>query len=133
MPRATSPARERPDLEADLLARIAEAGLPTPIREYPFLPRRRYRADCAWPDARVLCEVEGGIWAGGRHVRGAGYSEDCRKYSLAAIEGWVVVRVTGDMIKDGTAIDLLRRALMATKTPREWLDGILNGEEPACG
>jgi hypothetical protein len=35
---------------------------------------------------------------------------DCEKYSWASILGWVVVRATSTMIRDGLAIDLLEAA-----------------------
>jgi very-short-patch-repair endonuclease len=85
--------------------------LPQPVYEFRFMPPRRFRFDFAWPDNKVAVEVEGGIWNGGRHVRGNGYENDCKKYSEAAILGWKVIRATGKMIKDGTAIELLKRAL----------------------
>ena len=56
-------------------------------------------------------EVEGGVHSNGRHVRGKGFTEDCRKYSEAALLGWKVVRVTGEMVKNGEALALVERAL----------------------
>lgn len=127
------PARERPDLEAALLAQIAAAGLPAPVREAHFALPRQWRFDFAWPDQRIALEIEGGIYRGGRHSSVTGLKSDMEKYNEAALRGWTVYRVHGDMVRDGRALDLLRQALAATKTPREWLDGILNGEEPARG
>jgi very-short-patch-repair endonuclease len=82
-----------------------------PVREYRFMPPRRFRFDFAFPDSKVALELEGGTWIGGRHNRGQGYENDCEKYSEAAIRGWKVIRATGRMVKDGTAIELLKRAL----------------------
>ena len=36
-------------------------------REYRFRHERRWRADFAQMEARVLIEIEGGIWVNGRH------------------------------------------------------------------
>lgn len=69
----------------------------------------------AWIGLMVALEVEGGTWIRGRHVRPQGYSLDCIKYSEAAILGWIVIRVTSDMIKSGKAIDLLERAIKAVQ------------------
>lgn len=77
------------------------------------MPPRRWRFDLAWPGVKVACEIEGGIWANGRHTRGSGFEGDCIKYSEAAILGWRVIRVTGGMIEDGRALALIRRALAA--------------------
>jgi hypothetical protein len=90
---------------------IRTAGLPAPIREHRFAPPRRWRFDFAWPGHRVALEVEGGVWTGGRHVRGRGYERDCEKYSEAALRGWRVLRVTPAMLSDGRALAMLRRAL----------------------
>jgi len=100
-------------LEWALWERLAQAGLPRPALEYPFAQAegRRYRFDGAYLAQRLGVEVEGAIWAQGRHTRGSGYSEDCRKYSLAAALGWRVIRVTDDMILDGSAVELIQRAL----------------------
>ena len=44
------------------------AGGPERQREYRFAPPRRWREDFAWPQARLLIEIEGGLrkrgWAG---------------------------------------------------------------------
>jgi very-short-patch-repair endonuclease len=99
------------DLEEAMAFYIKAKKLPTPEREFSFLEGRRYRMDFAWPELRVALEVEGGSWVNGAHGRGKHFESDCRKYSLAAIEGWVVVRATTDMVKSGEALDLLERAL----------------------
>lgn len=52
---------------------------------------------------------------GGRHNVGAGMQNDCEKYSQAAILGWLVVRATGPMIRDGLAIELLEAAFAARR------------------
>ena len=86
-------------------------GLPEPVTEYRFCPDRRWRFDYAWVERSVALEYEGGSWTGGRHTSGRGYSNDCEKYSVAAIMGWRVVRVTSDMVKSGLALTLVERAL----------------------
>jgi len=94
----------------DSLAVVIQAvGLPPPVREHRFAPPRRWRFDYAWPGHRLALEVEGGVWTGGRHVRGRGYERDCEKYNEAALRGWCVLRVTSDMLRDGRALQLLER------------------------
>lgn len=97
--------------ESELEIQIRALRLPSPEREFLFMRPRRFRFDFAWPEHKVALEAEGGTWIAGRHTRGSGYESDCIKYSEAAIRGWKVIRATGKMIKDGTAIDLLQRAL----------------------
>ncbi len=79
--------------------------------EYRFLRERRFRFDFAIPSLRIGIEVEGGIFIRGRHNRPKGYENDCRKYSLAAIEGWTVLRFTPPMIVRGEAIALAMDAI----------------------
>ena len=101
-----------PDLADLLAAQVRLAGLPAPSREHRFCARR-WRVDLFW-DAkpRAVClEVDGGTWSGGRHVRGKGYEQDCVKLCEAALMGFLVLRVTGDMVRDGRALALVRRAL----------------------
>ena len=104
-------------LEADLAAQLRLMGLddrwpwPEPEREYRFAPGRRYRADFAWPEQRVLVECEGGGWTGGRHTRGTGFEADLAKYALAQRLGYNVVRVSQRMISSGEALATIEAAL----------------------
>lgn len=95
----------------DIEIQIRAAKLPAPEREFKFHPERRWRFDLAWPEKMVAFEREGGTWQASRHTSGKGFRNDCIKYSEAAIKGWKVIRVTVDMIADGTALNLLERAL----------------------
>jgi very-short-patch-repair endonuclease len=98
-------------LEQRLAHAIQAAGLPTPEREHRFHETRQWRMDFAWPEAQVALEVEGGIWVRGRHARPKGFAEDCCKLNEAALAGWTVLRVTGEHIASGQAVEWLRRAL----------------------
>lgn len=85
--------------------------LKTPTREFRFHPERRWRFDFAFPDDKLAVEVEGGIWANGRHNRGSGFEGDCAKYNEAMLAGWRVIRVTSNMVKDLRALNYIKRAL----------------------
>ena len=98
-------------LEDTMLFQIRVARLPVPEMEYRFHPKRKWRFDFCWPDFRVALEVEGGTYSGGRHTRPIGFEKDCEKYNEAAILGWRVLRVTGDMVGDGRALAYIERAL----------------------
>lgn len=97
-------------LEEQMLFQMRAVKIPEPQREFVFAPPRRWRFDFCWPERMLAAEVEGGTWAAGRHTRGAGFEGDCEKYSEATIRGWAVLRLTGGMVKDGRAINLIERA-----------------------
>lgn len=103
---------QRRALENTMYDQMAAGCFPEPVREFPFARSigRKWKADFAWKDRMILLEVEGGTYSKGRHVRPLGYRNDCEKYSVAAALGWKVIRVTTDMIADGTAIRLLEFA-----------------------
>lgn len=88
-------------------------GLPRPVAEHRFHPKRKWRFDWAWPLELVAVEVEGGAWTGGRHTRGSGFEKDLEKYAEAVILGWRVLRVTPKQVRDGAARTLVERLLMS--------------------
>lgn len=113
---AKSPAQTLRQLKAD--ARVADfkgwcraKGLPEPTAEYCFAPPRRWRFDWCWPDAKIVLEVEGGIWTGGRHTRGAGFLRDLEKYNQATLMGWRVLRTTPQTLKSRETLSLLTALL----------------------
>lgn len=69
-------------------------------------------------DHIVLVEVQGGLFSGGRHVRGAGAEADCEKFAHAAACGWRVLPVSPRMVKDGTALALVQAALGVGPIPK---------------
>ena len=83
--------------------------VPDPVREYKFHPKRRWRLDFAWPDDLIAVEIEGGVWTGGRHTTGVGFTLDCEKYAEAICRGWTILRVTSGQVSNGQAIDWLTR------------------------
>lgn len=101
----------RESLIANLLLQIRAAGLPEPEREVVFAPPRRWRFDGAWKLHWVAFEVQGGTYAQGRHTRGRGYAEDCRKHNTAIQLGWAVFLFPRDLIESGEAIVTLERQL----------------------
>lgn len=73
-------------------------GGPKLVPEYKFHPSRRWRADFAHVEAKVLIEIEGAVWAKGRHTRGGGFIADAEKYNTATLNGWRVFRLADRMI-----------------------------------
>ena len=116
--KAPKPAKPVDVRQLALLLLIQEAGLPAPESEYQFARAqlgRQWRLDWCWRDQRICLEVEGGtrITGGGGHQRvgrGGRYLSDMEKYNTLACWGWILVRVTYDMIADGRAMRWLLEA-----------------------
>ena len=85
--------------------------LPMPIDEYQFHSNRKWALDDAWPVHKIAIEYHGGIWTGGRHVRGGGFENDREKVNEAIIEGWRVLEVTASHINKLQALCWLMRLL----------------------
>ena len=100
-------------LEELLAWQIRVAGLPEPVREYMYGKpvKRKWRADFAYPERKIIIECEGGTYSRGRHVRPLGYERDCEKYNWASILGYKVLRFTSNMIKSGEALNVIEFAL----------------------
>lgn len=79
--------------------------------EYKFLDDRKFRFDFAIPDLLIAIEIEGGIWTGGRHTRGAGYRKDMEKYNLATVEGWRILRFTPQDICMNESLSLVKKLI----------------------
>lgn len=94
-----------------VLAYFKERGLPEPVMEYKFLPDRKYRADFAWPDFRLLLEVEGGVFNSKAHGSVTGILRDMEKYTLAAVHGYRVLRVLPNDLCRNTTVALIKGAL----------------------
>lgn len=73
-------------------------------QEYKFHAERNWRADFWITGSKILVEVEGGIWSGGRHTRGKGFIADMEKYNAAAVMGFKVLRFDTQQVKSGLAI-----------------------------
>ena len=100
-------------LEETLLWQIKAAGLPMPEREYRAIKGRMFRFDFAWtePNHRLLIEVNGGTYTKGAHSTGQGIARDYEKANLAVLQGWRVLSFDGKAVKDGTAVEVISKAL----------------------
>jgi len=98
---------------ADLLAFHLKAAKIPFVRELRFCPERRWRLDFLIAD-KIACEVDGGVWTGGRHTRGRGFTSDCEKLNQATLMGYQVLRFTSNHVHSGYALQTIEAALNAT-------------------
>jgi len=109
--------------ERELAWQILAHKLPEPHEQYRWATElttetgrpRQFRADFAWPQFRLLCEVQGGVWrrGGGAHSHPTNIERDIEKQQCAVLLNWHVFPVTTDDVKGGKAIGLVMRALAA--------------------
>ena len=78
-------------------------------QEFEFHQARKWRADFHLVGKKILVEVEGAIWSGGRHTRGKGYLGDLEKYNAATMMGYQVIRFSTDQVKSGHAIQQIEK------------------------
>lgn len=110
---------EKTDYIAKLAFQIRAVGLPEPIREYRFYPKRGWRADFAFPNQKLLVEYEGGIFVRAqRNGQDYGWHQsvgrmlgDMEKYNMAALMGFRVLRYTAKQVKSGEAVKQIEAAL----------------------
>lgn len=69
------------------------------VAEHMGIPGRRFRFDWCVPDLNLALEYEG-LGFKSRHTNPVGYTNDCRKYNLAALNGWTVLRYTSINYKE---------------------------------
>ena len=78
-------------------------------QEFKFHHKRNWKADFHIIGKKILVEVEGGIWSGGRHTRGKGYIGDMEKYNSATMMGYQVIRFSTEQVKSGLAIQQIEK------------------------
>lgn len=96
-------------LEKQFLNQCIAIGLPEPEQQIQFIPGRRYKADFLFNDAMLVVEVDGGAYIRGRHNRAAGRSADCERDILAILNGYTVIRLTTNMVKNGDGIKYTKK------------------------
>lgn len=96
---------------AVVMAWFSEMRIAKPEIEYCWCFGRKFRADFAWPENKLMLEVEGGIWNAGKHGRGSGVKKDMEKATVAARNGWRMIRVTPDELCMAETAEAIRDAL----------------------
>ena len=88
-----------------------EHALPPPMTEYVFHPDRKWRFDFAWPLEKVALEVDGGIWIGGGHNRGAQLKKTWEKENEANLRGWCILKCEPKNLCTTAVVSLIHSAL----------------------
>jgi hypothetical protein len=99
------------ELEEWFVAFIDRHSLPQPCRNADIAIRGRFfRADCLWPEQRVIVELDGRAVHGTREA----FEKDRERDRILLAEGWRVTRVTWRQLHDdeGRVAADLRRLLM---------------------
>jgi very-short-patch-repair endonuclease len=79
--------------------------------EYKFCPTRKWRADFAVPAHKILIEIDGGAYVGGRHTSGFGFEKDLEKMNMAQFLRYRVFRFLPKHVLRGEAKAYLRDVL----------------------
>lgn len=98
--------RTESKLERRLDQQIEEAGIPEPRKNWFFVTGRNYELDRAWPALKIAVEVQGMA----HRIKGK-FKADIEKRALAMLGGWRVLEVDGASIRDGRAIEWLKKLL----------------------
>lgn len=78
--------------------------------------KRRWRADIAWPAARVAVEIDGGLWIYGRHNRGSGALADMEKDNAYATRGWLVFHTPWEWLEQSDKVKQLTAQVVQAVT-----------------
>lgn len=85
---------------------------PAPVeKEYVFLSTRRYRADWAIPDLKIIVEYDGVM----HHARKSGSERDADKSNLAQLAGWLFIRVNAGTLRSGAGYTSVAAAINLRK------------------
>ena len=96
----------------DLFCQICKATLDIEVvKEFKFHPSRKWRYDYAIVESKIAIEVEGGVWSGGRHTTGKGFTGDMEKYNAGTLLGWRIFRVTPENLLKTLTFEMIKEAL----------------------
>lgn len=96
---------------------LKDSGIPLPVPEFRFHPKRKWRFDFCWPDRKVAVEIEGGVWLQTEEGRSKGHAHpkrffsDMEKYTHAAVLGWRILRFTPNQSCLRSTTALIKQAL----------------------
>ena len=89
----------RSAIEEIMAIDLALSKLPPAVRQYRYLPDRKFRADFAWPDRMVALEVDGAV----HRIKGS-FNKSFERAYLLQLAGWTVLHVGREQIISGQAL-----------------------------
>jgi very-short-patch-repair endonuclease len=111
-PRVPRVPRPKLSNEETLALQLAEAGVRLE-RQYAWLKGRKYRADFADPELRLIVELEGAA-----HRLKGRFRDDIRKSQDAIINGWSLLRIASDQVRLNAAVSVIKQARAALTAGR---------------
>lgn len=104
------------DYKEEFLQQLGLVKIPVQS-EFVFAPPRKFRADWRVVDTRILIEFEGGLFKAGKggHSSIGGIHRDIEKYNTAALQGWMVIRITPKHVVSGEALGWVIEAMETSK------------------
>lgn len=126
-----------------LILQLAEIGLPLPEKErYGLIPGRRFHVDLFWATAGLIVEYEGGTFQHGkpdaqgkiqqsRHLNPIGFSNDCEKYNLLQLAGFVVLRFDALLVRNGKAAEQVYQAYQHLAPAHAMIQAAFGAPRPA--
>jgi hypothetical protein len=90
-----------------LAGQLELAGFPAPTLEYRFAAPRKWRADLAYPDKRLLIEIDGAV----HRIKARFKADLARDQAIFFMSGWRKLRVSPAQVRSGEALELVKRAL----------------------
>lgn len=100
------------EIEAILELQLLEAGLSrTPQFQYRAIPSRKFRLDVAFPPTNGYVRAIGFEVQGMVHRIKAQFKRDAERHNLLTRWGWTMYYVTGDMVRSGDALKLVKEII----------------------
>ena len=101
---------KRSELESVLQAQIEASGLPAPEYDVTYLIGSRHRLDVCWRSLKFGVECQGL-----QHGIKGRYKADIIKRVQGQLQGWLVLEVDGEAIRNGSAIQWLQQLIKERK------------------
>lgn len=120
--------REGSALEIEFERMLLAHGIEGHVREYRFAPPRKWLFDFAWIESRFAVEIDGGVFARTRngHTSATGIRRDYERDAAALALGWVVFRITAEMIPRMDTITIVKRWTAGAARPAMVMQSVLN-------